>query len=87
MHIAILEAGRTNPDMPAKFRDYPDMFETLFAHQSNSADFRFSIIPVIDDVFPPTVDDFDGYLVTRSAYGVYDNAPFIPRLIVLIQKI
>ena len=87
MHIAILEAGRTNPDMPAKFRDYPDMFETLFAHQPKSADFRFSIIPVIDDVFPPTVDDFDGYLVTGSAYGVYDNAPFIPRLIVFIQKI
>ena len=51
MHIAILEAGRTNPDMPAEFHDYPDMFETLFADQPNSADFRFSIVPVIDDVF------------------------------------
>ena len=23
MHIAILEAGRTNPNMPAEFQDYP----------------------------------------------------------------
>ena len=29
MHIAILEAGRTNPNMPAEFHDYPDMFETV----------------------------------------------------------
>ena len=87
MHIAILETGRTNPDMPAKFHDYPDMFETLFADQPNNANFHFSIIPVIDDVFPQTVNDYDGYLVTGSAFGVYDDAPFISRLIVFIQKI
>ena len=86
MHIAILEAGRTNPDMPAEFHDYPDMFETLFADQPNSADFCFSIVPVIDDVFPQSVDDYDGYLVTGSAFGVYDEAPFIPRLMAFIQK-
>ena len=34
MHIAILEAGRTNPDMPAEFHDYPDMFGKLFAEQT-----------------------------------------------------
>ena len=87
MHIAILEAGRTNPDMPANFHDYPDMFETLFADQLRSTDFRFSGVPVIDDVFPQSIDDYDGYLVTGSAYGVYDDAPFIPRLMAFIQKI
>ena len=87
MHIAILEAGRTNPDMPAEFHDYPDMFETLFADQPNRADFCFSIVPVIDDVFPQSVDDYDGYLVTGSAYGVYDDAHFIPRLMAFIRKI
>ena len=87
MHIAILEAGRTNPDMPAEFHDYPDMFETLFADQPNRADFCFSVVPVIDDVFPQSVDDYDGYLVTGSAYGVYDDAHFIPRLMAFIRKI
>ena len=87
MHIAILEAGRTNPDMPEEFHDYPDMFETLFADQPNSADFRFSIVPVIDDEFPQEVDDYDGYLVTGSAYGVYDDAPFIPNLMEFIRNI
>ena len=80
MHIAILQAGRTNPDMPAEFQDYPDMFETLFAAQTGNDSFTFSNVPVIDGVFPERVDDYDGYLITGSAYGVYDDAPFIPKL-------
>ena len=87
MHIAILEAGRTNPKMPEKFQHYPDMFETLFADQRNSADFQFSIVPVIDYVFPRAVNDYDGYLVTGSAFGVYDNVPFIPKLKTFIHEI
>ena len=87
MHIAILEAGRTNPKMPEEFYHYPDMFEKLFADQRNSADFRFSIVPVIDHVFPHAVDDYDGYLVTGSAYGVYDDIPFIPKLMLFIREI
>ena len=87
MHIAILEAGRTNPEMPAKFHDYPDMFETLFANQPNRADFHFSTVPVIDDVFPQSIDNYDGFLVTGSAYGVYDDVPFIPKLMLFIQEI
>ena len=87
MHIAILEAGRTNPDMPAKFPNYPEMFETLFSKQINRLRFRFSVLPVIDSVFPKSINEYDGYLVTGSAYGVYDNVSFIPRLMDLIYKI
>ena len=87
MHIAILEAGRTNPLMPAEFHHYPDMFETLFADQPNSTVFRFSVVPVIDDVFPRAVNDYDGYLVTGSAYGVYDDAPFITKLMTFIRGV
>ena len=87
MQIAILEAGRTNPDMPAEFHDYPDMFESLFANQPKNTNFSFSTIPVIDNVFPTSVNSYDGYLVTGSAYGVYDDATFIPSLMAFIQNI
>jgi GMP synthase-like glutamine amidotransferase len=87
MHIAILETGRTNKAMPARFHNYPDMFESLFNGQPNNSNFRFSIVPVIDDVFPNSVEDYDGYLITGSAYGVYDDAPFIPKLMTLIREI
>jgi GMP synthase (glutamine-hydrolysing) len=87
MHIAILQAGRTNPDMPAEFQDYPDMFETLFAAQTGNHSFAFSNVPVIDGVFPEAVDDYDGYLITGSAYGVYDDAAFIGDLMAFIRQI
>lgn len=58
MHIAILEAGRTNPDMPAEFQDYPDMFETLFTGQTSNGIFQFSNVSVIDGMFPESGHQF-----------------------------
>ncbi len=87
MHIAILEAGRTNPNMPAEFQDYPDMFETLFTGQTSNSMFQFSNVSVIDGVFPESVDHYDGYLITGSAYGVYDDAPFIATLMEFIRTV
>ena len=87
MHIAILLAGHTNKAMPQHFQDYHDMFTDLFKGLQNGEDFRFTKLAVVDDIFPNHLDDFDGYLITGSAYGVYDDAPFIKRLIDFIQQI
>ena len=87
MKIAILLAGHTNKAMPPRFHDYNDLFVRLF-HGSPLVDgFTFTTLAVVDDVFPDAVGDYDGYLVTGSAYGVYDDAPFIPKLMTLIQRI
>ena len=87
MHIAILLAGHTNKAMPQRFHDYHDMFTILFQGLPNAEGFRFTTLAVVDDIFPNHPDDYDGYLISGSAYGVYDDAPFISRLIDLIQKI
>jgi GMP synthase-like glutamine amidotransferase len=87
MHIAILLAGHTNRAMPRRFHDYHDLFTILFQGLPNSEDFCFTTLAVVDDIFPNHLDDYDGYLISGSAYGVYDDAPFISRLIDLIQKI
>ena len=87
MHVAILLAGHTNKAMPRRFRDYHDMFTILFQGLPNGEDFRFTTLAVVDDIFPNHLDDYDGYLISGSAYGVYDDAPFIARLIDLIQQI
>ena len=87
MDIAILLAGHTNKEMPQHFHDYHDMFVALFQGLPNSKDFHFTALAVIDGIYPNHLDDYDGYLISGSAYGVYDDAPFIPRLIDLIQQI
>ena len=38
-------------------------------------------------MYSQNLDDYDGYLISGSAYGVYDDVPFIARLIDLIQQI
>ena len=73
--------------MPQRFHDYHDMFTFLFQSLPNGRDFRFTTLAVVDDIFPNHLDDYDGYLISGSAYGVYDNAPFIARLIDLIRQI
>ena len=87
MHIAILLAGHTNNEMPKRFHDYHDMFTTLFSGLPLGGAFRYTTLAVVDDVFPDQLDDYDGYLISGSAFGVYDDALFIKRLMHLIQKI
>jgi GMP synthase (glutamine-hydrolysing) len=63
------------------------MFTALFQDLPGGKDFHYTTLPVVDDVFPNHVDDYDGYLISGSAYGVYDDTPFIPRLMDLIRQL
>jgi len=79
MHIAILETGRINAEIADRFPGYPDMFRQLFA-RTDASNMTFSDIAVVDGDLPASIDDFDGYLVTGSAAGVYDDYPWISPL-------
>ncbi|MGC6496772.1 MAG: glutamine amidotransferase-related protein [Candidatus Puniceispirillaceae bacterium] len=86
MNIAILETGRINATIADRFDRYPDMFRTMFDAIGN-ADLVFTDVPVIDGVFPDSVDAYDGYLVTGSAAGVYDDFDWIDPLKAFIRDI
>ncbi|MGB1176617.1 MAG: glutamine amidotransferase-related protein [Candidatus Puniceispirillaceae bacterium] len=81
MHIAILETGRINAEIADRFPRYPDMFRQLFA----DSNLTFTEVAVIDGQLPDSIDDFDGYLVTGSAAGVYDSFSWIPPLMAFIR--
>ena len=87
MHIAILLAGHSNKEMPNGFHDYHDMFTSLFNCLPLGKAFRYTTLAVVDGTFPQQIDDYDGYLISGSAFGVYDDAPFIQKLMDLVQKI
>ena len=84
MNIAILETGRINAEIANRFPRYPDMFRQLFA-QTPATGLTFSEVAVIDGVLPASIDDYDGYLVTGSAAGVYDAFPWIQPLMAFIR--
>lgn len=75
MRIGILQTGLA-PDALADMGDYPDMFAKLLAGNG----FTFQTYRVVDMQFPASVQDADGWLLTGSRHGAYDDLPFIPVL-------
>lgn len=75
MKIGILQTGYAPDALRAK-GDYPDMFQRLL----DGHGFTFATYPVVDMVFPPDVHTCDGWLITGSRHGVYEDHAFIPPL-------
>jgi len=75
MKIGILQTGHA-PDMMIKGGDYPKMFERLL----DGYGLEFQTFPVVDMVFPDAVSDCDGWLITGSKHGAYEDHAFIAPL-------
>ena len=82
MHIGILTAGHPPPAMAERLGTYPQMFARLLEGEG----FRFSDWSVVDGVFPDSPAAADGWLITGSRHGVYDDLPWIPRLLDFIRE-
>ena len=76
MRIGILQTGLAPDVLAADMGDYPDMFARLLAGHG----FTFDAWRVVDMQFPASVHDADGWLLTGSRHGVYEDHPFIPPL-------
>jgi GMP synthase-like glutamine amidotransferase len=78
MRIGILEAGRPAPPLMEKHGDYRAMFRDLLARPMRQA--TFIDYAAIDGHLPRSLDEADGWLVTGSAFSVYDTDPWIGAL-------
>ncbi len=76
MRIGILQTGIAPDALSADMGDYPDMFARLLAGQG----FTFQAYRVVEMQFPDDVHDADGWLLTGSRHGAYEDHPFIPPL-------
>ena len=76
MRIGILQTGLAPDALVADMGDYPDMFARLLAGHG----FTFDTWRVVDMQFPSGVHDADGWLLTGSRHGAYDDLPFIAPL-------
>ena len=82
MRIGILETGLAPEDLRARFGSYPDLFARLLAPHG----FDFDTYSVVGMEFPDSVHDAEGWLITGSRHGVYDDLPFIPPLEALVRQ-
>lgn len=76
MRIGILQCGQAPAGLQAGMGDYPDMFVRLL----DGRGFDFQTHHVEAMAFPDSVNDADGWLLTGSRHGAYEDRPFIPPL-------
>jgi len=83
MQIGILTTGHAPDALRPDFGDYPDLFRRLLGGEG----FTFRNWNVVDMEFPAGPAECDGWLITGSRHGAYEDHPFIPPLSDLIRAI
>ena len=76
MLIGILQTGLAPDALSETMGDYPDMFAQLLAGHG----FQFRTYRVVDGVFPVSVRDCAGWLITGSRHGTYEDHAWITPL-------
>ncbi len=81
MKIGILQTGQSPEPLRPEMGDYPAMFERLL----DGHGFTFRTWLVEEMAFPDSPQDADGWLITGSKHGVYEDHPFIAPLEQLVR--
>ncbi len=82
MQIGILQCGQAPDALKEQSGDYPAMFVRLLGESG----FSFRTYHVEAMEFPDSVTSADGWLLTGSRHGAYENHAFIPPLEDFIRK-
>ncbi len=77
LKLGVLRTGR--PPKPAipQFGTYPDMFMDLLGRDA----YDWRVYAADEGEYPAAPEDCDGYIVTGSAAGVYEDDPWIGQLL------
>lgn len=76
MKIGILQTGRSPEAIREKHGDYDAFFVTYLGGRG----FEFETYAVLDGVLPASPMDADGWVITGSRFGVYEDHPWIAPL-------
>ena len=85
MKIGILLVGRASEDLVDKYGTYAEMLINLI--NSDEKLFEFKTFNILDGDFPLNHNDCDGWIVTGSPHGVYEEHSWIPIMSQLIRDI
>ena len=83
MKIGILETGHAPSQIQKTIGDYSEMFQTLFS----GSNFNFVSYDIESLVFPESPFDAEGWLITGSRHGVYEDHKFIQPLEEFIRRV
>ena len=84
MKIGILETGHLSDTLRANYGRYPAFFERLVGPHLPEAE--FFAVSVVDGEQAESPQQADGWIITGSRSGAYDNEPWIPPLESFLRK-
>jgi GMP synthase-like glutamine amidotransferase len=85
MKLGILKTDAVRPEWVAEFGEYPDMFMALLGGLDPSLE--FAVYDVEQGEYPADIDEVDAYLITGSKSSVYEDKPWIARLIEFVREL
>ncbi|WP_167647287.1 type 1 glutamine amidotransferase [Mameliella alba] len=83
MKIGILQTGIVVPELAQEHGQYSEMFMDRLSH----AGFTFETWSVVNGEFPPGPEAADGWLITGSRHGVYEDHAWLSPLEEFIRQI
>lgn len=78
LKLGILDCDNVHEDLRKEYVSYSHMFQTLFMRVAPNV--SFISYSVIDGVYPESLDECDGYIITGSKSSVYDNDEWLSHL-------
>jgi len=84
LKIGIIETGKPSETLAARFGNYPEMFEALIGEFLPEAVFFTKSVISGEEIGAP--DLADGWLITGSRHGAYDDYLWISKLEKFIQQ-
>lgn len=85
MKIGILLVGRASEDLVNEYGTYAEMLIALI--DTEELVFEFKTFNILDDEFPKDHLECDGWIVTGSPHGVYEDHSWIPTVSQLINNV
>jgi GMP synthase (glutamine-hydrolysing) len=83
MKIGILQTGHSPEGLMGSIGNYGQMFELML----DGHGLEFETFSVVDGIFPDGTEAADGWIITGSKHGAYEDHAWIPPLEELIRAI
>jgi GMP synthase-like glutamine amidotransferase len=94
LRIAILECDTPLPGTVKNYGSYGGVFTALLRSAASSlspplpeSDLVLSAYDVVKQIYPPSLDDIDGILITGSRHNSFESDPWILKLVEYVKQI
>ena len=83
LRLAVLQTGRSIDEAIEEHGDYDEMCKALMLRGPTEAD----TFPVLEGVFPSSLEPYDVFIITGSKHGVYEDHDWLAPLESMIRDI